>query len=163
MNKTLIAVIVVIVVIAGAIVVFGAHDSRNPNVTQTPPVSSTTPPTATGTTPVQPPPTPQLKGTVKGAVLLGPTCPVERIPPDPACAPKQYQTTIRIQPINPSAPYTTISTDAKGTFSVSLNPGTYTLTPQGGGSMPPTCRALEVQISSGETKNINLDCDTGIR
>lgn len=29
---------------------------------------------------------------VRGAVVLGPTCPAERIPPDPTCAPKPYAT-----------------------------------------------------------------------
>src|SRR5437764_398930 len=33
---------------------------------------------------------------VNGQVLLGPTCPVERIPPDPQCAPKPYSTLVTI-------------------------------------------------------------------
>src|ERR1035437_9718286 len=33
---------------------------------------------------------------ISGTVLLGPTCPVERIPPDPQCAPKPYSTSINI-------------------------------------------------------------------
>src|SRR5271169_551088 len=36
------------------------------------------------------------EGTVEGSVMLGPTCPVERIPPDPACAPRPYQTRITV-------------------------------------------------------------------
>ncbi|HSD12348.1 MAG TPA: Gmad2 immunoglobulin-like domain-containing protein, partial [Patescibacteria group bacterium] len=33
---------------------------------------------------------------VRGTVTIGPTCPVERIPPEPGCAPKPYATTLRI-------------------------------------------------------------------
>jgi len=102
-------------------------------------------------------------GTVSGSVLLGPTCPVERVPPDPQCAPKPYQTSIRVQSVHPSVPYTTISSDASGAFSISLYPGIYTFTPRGGNSMPPTCRAQQVTVEAGQTKHITLDCDTGIR
>lgn len=103
------------------------------------------------------------KGTVTGQVLLGPTCAVERVPPDPLCADKPYQTTIQVQSINPSAPYTTISTDASGAFSVSLDPGTYIFTPQGGASRFPICSAAQVVVFAGQTQTIKLHCDTGIR
>lgn len=108
-----------------------------------------------------------VEGTVKGQVLLGPTCPVERVPPDLQCADKPYQTTIRVQPIKHSASYTTVSTDASGAFSVSLDPGTYTFTPQGGGGalkfLLPFCSKAQVVVFAGQTQTINLHCDSGIR
>ena len=107
---------------------------------------------------------PSAKGIVHGQVLLGPTCPVERNPPDPNCAPRPYQTSIRVQPVSPSSPYMTITTDASGTFTVSIDPGTYTLQPQSqNNSVYPRCTATEVTVVAGQTQNVNLDCDTGIR
>lgn len=155
MNKIFIPLIVLVVLAGAAFVVFRQSSTPIPVTGVPPTTSSTTPPTPT--------PTPVAKGIVTGKVLLGPTCPVERIPPDPNCAPRPYQTTIRIQPINPSAPYMNISTDASGVFSISLDPGTYMFKPQGGASMPPTCRETQVVVSGGHAQTVNLDCDTGIR
>ncbi len=119
--------------------------------------------TTTKSTPPEPLPTHTQKGVVEGKVLLSPTCPVERIPPDPACAPRAYQTTIQIEPTKPLGSSISISSDASGAFKVSLNPGTYTFKPEGGASMLPTCPAMSVSVLANQTQTINLDCDTGIR
>ncbi len=161
-NKVLICGLVVIVIVAGGLWLLNAQ-GRSPQTVGTVSTSSSgTTASTSGTTPPTPQPILSQKGVVRGQVLLGPTCPVERNPPDPACAPKPYQTTIRIQPANPSAPYTTISTDASGSFSVSLDAGTYTFQPQGGNPLP-RCNEMQVEVSSGQSQTVNLDCDTGIR
>src|SRR3989338_9714702 len=41
---------------------------------------------------------------VKGTISLGPTCPVMRDPPDPACADKPYATAVTIRPLRASSP-----------------------------------------------------------
>lgn len=111
-----------------------------------------------------PSPAPGGEGTVTGQVLLGPTCPVERIPPEPQCAPRPYATTIHVQSAeNPSTPYATISSNASGAFSVSLDPGVYTFTAQGSASMPPTCRPVQVTVVANIIATTTIDCDTGIR
>ncbi len=114
-------------------------------------------------TPPSPAPAPSMQGTVRGTVMLGPTCPVEHYPPEPQCADKPYRTTIRVQPADSSIPYTTITSDANGAFSVSLDPGTYTFVPVGGNGMPPTCRPQQVAVAAGSSQSVSLTCDTGIR
>lgn len=101
---------------------------------------------------------------VSGRVVVSPTCPVERIPPDPACAPKGYATNIQI--VRRDRPqgimYKTIATDADGNFSIPLVPGAYTLTPQGG-AMLPRCSPTPVDVATGTITSVTLMCDSGIR
>lgn len=100
---------------------------------------------------------------VTGKVVLGPTCPVERIPPDPACAPRPYQTSIAIaRQTNPSVTYKTIATDASGTFSANLPPGEYVFTPKSGNPFP-RCTASSITVPSNGYATTTLQCDTGIR
>lgn len=113
--------------------------------------------------PPSPAPAPSAQGTVRGTVMLGPTCPVEHYPSEPQCADKPYRTTIRVQPANPSIPYTTITSDVNGAFSVSLDPGTYTFVPVGSNGMLPTCRPQQVAVAAESSQSVSLTCDTGIR
>jgi len=106
------------------------------------------------------------KGTVRGSVVLGPTCPVERIPPDPACAPKPYATKIDIYRVmNPSeALYETIATNQSGIFSVSLQRGLYLFVAHGGSPFPRCDQSgVDVLVDPGVTTSTTLNCDTGIR
>src|ERR1035437_9585171 len=66
------------------------------------------------------------KSGISGTVTLGPTCPVERIPPDPNCAPKFYSTSIAIYEVGHTNAVKTIQSDTNGAFSTELNPGNYT-------------------------------------
>ena len=102
-------------------------------------------------------------GKVHGQVLLGPTCPVERIPPDPACAPKPYKTKIQIFAAKISLhPYKIVVTDAAGKFNFSIKPGSYVLRSKGG-SFYPRCADLRIKVSARKTLNVKMTCDTGIR
>ncbi len=102
-------------------------------------------------------------GTVNGKVILGPTCPVESIPPNPQCAPKPYQTSVLISKnIETPTAFKTISTNPSGTFSVSLAPGEYDFYIQGA-SPYPRCTEQLVTVSAGKTSDITINCDTGIR
>ena len=102
-------------------------------------------------------------GAVRGSVILGPTCPVERIPPDPACAPKPYQTTIAIsRNIETPSAFETVQSDASGTFSVSLAPGEYDFYVQNQAILP-RCTEQVVTVTAGKTSKITINCDTGIR
>ncbi len=104
------------------------------------------------------------EGVIKGKVLLGPTCPVERIPPDPNCAEKPYQTKIQVIAVGSlkSSPYAVVDSNANGEYTVTLPVGEYALQPVGG-KMLPRCETKNVSIKSNETQEINLFCDTGIR
>lgn len=104
-------------------------------------------------------------GTVRGRVVLGPTCPVERVPPDPGCAPRPYQTAVAISFEAPSGEIKqikTVQTNSSGSFSVAFLPGTYFFQPQGG-SVYPRCENSEVVIDAGQVIDVTINCDTGIR
>lgn len=106
--------------------------------------------------------TPISAGIVHGNVILGPTCPVERIPPDPACAPKPYVTRIDIRYLITGAPYQSIATDSSGNFTLLLAPGAYVLSAQNGKTYP-RCTEVPVNVVKGTAQNITMYCDTGIR
>jgi putative hemolysin len=97
---------------------------------------------------------------VKGTVTLSPVCPVEKFPPDPACAPKPYSTSILI--LEGGATVKTIQSGADGTFSAELSPGAYTLRATGG-SVLPRCAEATIQIRPDETVTADISCDSGIR
>ncbi|MDP2665085.1 MAG: carboxypeptidase-like regulatory domain-containing protein, partial [bacterium] len=99
---------------------------------------------------------------VRGTVLLGPTCPVERIPPDPQCADKGYETTITVRHTGSSATFATGKSDATGAFEFSLPPGSYTLTASGG-TMLPRCNPIDVTVAASGYVTADISCDTGIR
>jgi hypothetical protein len=106
-------------------------------------------------------------GWLEGTISIGPICPVEKIPPDPACMPtaetyKAYPVTvftsdreIKITQLNPSL---------DGTFSTELPPGNYQVvleTPNkyvGGSNLP-----VAVSIVSQEKTMLSINIDTGIR
>ena len=101
-------------------------------------------------------------GKIIGKVLLGPTCPVERIPPDPNCAPKPYQTTVKVIDYSSSALVKETESDAGGNFQTVLPPGKYDVY-AGGGSVYPRCSPQTVEVNTGKVAEITLYCDTGIR
>lgn len=103
-------------------------------------------------------------GTVSGQVLLGPTCPVEKNPPDPNCADKPYQTSIYVLSKNsPEAKaFKVVKTDAQGKYTVTLPANEYSLQPQGG-SMLPRCETKDIVVAAGSNQIVNLACDSGIR
>lgn len=103
------------------------------------------------------------KGVISGKVTLGPTCPVERIPPDPNCAPRGYATSISvIENFGTQIVKTIIQSDAGGAFSVTLSPGTYILQAHGGNVLP-RCPDVSVEVKNGQTTTADISCDTGIR
>lgn len=99
---------------------------------------------------------------IQGIVLLGPTCPVERFPPDPNCADRPYATLVAVFPANDPVHAVRITeSDASGTFSVALPPGDYTL--GAGQSALPRCAHPAVTVTSGAYATTTIYCDTGIR
>jgi hypothetical protein len=104
-------------------------------------------------------------GNVVGHVVLGPVCPVERIPPDPACAPRPFKTTVNAWSTWTGSGYQPVSTDANGLFKLSLAPGAYTLAvlQPAGGSLYPRCTTVKISVVAKKTQNVTVNCDTGIR
>ena len=100
------------------------------------------------------------KGYLVGHITLSPTCPVERVPPDPACAPKPYPALLDISGTDNFFAEVHGATD--GSFSLTLEPGTYTLLIHQN-TLYPRCDSKNVTITAGATSTTDISCDTGIR
>jgi hypothetical protein len=100
---------------------------------------------------------------IKGTVLLGPTCPVMRNPPDPQCADKPYETSVYVyRAADPAHVFAVMQSSAEGQFQFSLPPGDYTLS-AGGGSMLPRCSQVSATVGPTGYTVQDVSCDTGIR
>ncbi len=99
------------------------------------------------------------KGYLKGQVTLSPVCPVERVPPDPNCAPKGFSTILQVTSRNFSIQ---VHTDSEGAFRMLLLPGTYNLTVKNGGRFP-RCESKEAIVKANSTTTLDISCDSGIR
>ncbi|MES2153623.1 MAG: hypothetical protein V4510_00620 [bacterium] len=101
---------------------------------------------------------------IHGHALMGPTCPVERNPPDPNCAPKPYHGTLRLtQGDDPTVTVKTFQTDDAGAFNVSANPGVYRIQSPESQSLPRCYTQETITVVTGRNVEANVDCDTGIR
>lgn len=99
---------------------------------------------------------------VRGSVQLGPTCPVERIPPEPQCAPKPYSTLISIYRKGSSYVFINTKSDANGHFEASMPPGEYTVAADGGNTLP-RCSPVSLVVEPNLYASTTIYCDTGIR
>jgi len=99
---------------------------------------------------------------VRGTVMIGPTCPVQRVPADPACADKPYATAILVYPKGALAPYVIGNSATTGAFTFMLPAGTYTIG-AGSGSALPRCTPVEVTVTADAYAVANITCDSGIR
>jgi hypothetical protein len=94
---------------------------------------------------------------IRGTVLAGPACPgPARI--DSPCPDRPVAMTVEV--VSGSAVAATFTTDAAGTFSVSVAPGTYTLRSRTGF---PILKSTDVVVGTGAYTTIELHADTGIR
>ncbi len=109
------------------------------------------------------PPT-SSSGGIVGDVLLGPTCPVERNPPDPQCADKPYQTILTVTNSDGTKIITQFSSDPSGYFKINLSTGSYLIKSSNTQNMLPRCSSNGViTVQSGVYTNTTVYCDTGIR
>jgi hypothetical protein len=103
-------------------------------------------------------------GTIKGTVTTSPTCPVERIPPEPGCAPKPYATAIKVRVEGTVAVIKTIQSNASGAFSASLPIGSYELEAvTENNAIFPRCGKIVAAVTADKTITADISCDTGIR
>ncbi len=99
---------------------------------------------------------------VQGTVSLGPTCPVERVPPDPQCAGKPYAAAIIVYRAGSQSVFIMGNSDTGGAFKFSLPPGSYTLKAISGNVFP-RCTPVNVQVPASGYASTAISCDTGIR
>ncbi len=102
-------------------------------------------------------------GTAVGTVMLGPTCPVERDPPDPECADKPYQTQLVVTSADGSKIIKESGSDASGKFYIELPPGEYALRSAAAGNILPYCQSPTFTIHANGSTEVTVSCDTGIR
>jgi len=99
---------------------------------------------------------------VTGTVSAGPTCPVERIPPDPSCADRPVSGAEIIFVNDAGVSVGRALSDAVGSLSISLPAGRYTLNPQPVRGLLGTAATQVILISNADVE-VTLRYDTGIR
>jgi len=101
---------------------------------------------------------------VTGRATAGPVCPVERNPPDPACAERPVAGAVLIVQSASGADVARTTTDQSGRFSLSLPPGAYRLVPQPVAGLMGGARPIEFQVKAGQRlPPLEVSYDTGIR
>ena len=107
-------------------------------------------------------------GILKGKISIGPICPVQKDPPDPACLPtketyKAWATAVWT--MNKKTKITTLDPTLDGNYQLGLPAGNYIIDFEvartngvGGSNLPAT-----VTIANLGTATFNIDIDTGIR
>lgn len=99
-------------------------------------------------------------GYLSGRVTISPVCPVERIPPDPQCAPKGYSLSINVVENNFLKQ---INSDANGYFDLNLPAGTYNLKPISVNVYPRCMETDNIIVKVNSSTTAQISCDSGIR
>ena len=101
---------------------------------------------------------------IRGMVLLGPTCPVIREPPDPDCADRPYATTLVVTTSDQSRVIKEFQSNDTGKFRVQVNPGEYAIRSTAASNILPYCSSSEViKVNASAYTETTVHCDTGIR
>ena len=100
---------------------------------------------------------------ISGIVLLGPTCPVVKDPPDPECADKPYATNLVITTSDQARVMTEFTSDINGKFNVPLVPGEYAIRSAAAANILPYCSHDVLKVETNRFTDIIVSCDTGIR
>ena len=95
--------------------------------------------------------------------VAGPACPVERIPPDPACAPRPVAGATVVVQDGQNKSVTTVVLDAHGAAIVALPVGDYVVQPQRVTGLLGTAQTANVTVVDGTLTPVVLSYDTGIR
>ncbi len=115
-------------------------------------------------TPAIPTVSPKTTSGISGTVMLGPSCPVMRNPPDPQCADKPYKAALVVTTPDGSRVVAEFSSDAAGKFKVSLPPGEYIIRSASTTNFYPRCSSTDnVIVKAGIFTDAAVSCDTGIR
>ena len=100
-------------------------------------------------------------GTIRGRVLLAPTCPVEQV--SSPCPPRRLSdVVVRVVDARGRVLATTTSNDA-GRFEVEVRPGSFLLTGSIEQDPARSVRPARVQVVAGTVTRANVLVDSGIR
>jgi hypothetical protein len=100
---------------------------------------------------------------IRGTATAGPVCPVERNPPDPACAPRPVAGATIVVRDGSGAQVAVAISGADGTYFVAVPPGEYVVEPQPVQGVLGTAPKQPATVAAGAVTEITLDYDTGIR
>jgi len=103
-------------------------------------------------------------GGISGTLTAGPTCPVQRQPPDPACAERPVAGA-HVRVTRPDGVLVaTVTADVAGHFTLELAPGTYVVAPQPVEGLMGTPAEQDVTVAAdGSMAEVSFSYDTGIR
>jgi hypothetical protein len=99
---------------------------------------------------------------ISGRVTAGPVCPVERVPPDPACAARPVVGAVILVRDATGGEVGRATTDAEGRYVVYVEAGAYVVVPQPANGLMGTPSSQQVTVDGGLT-TVDLSYDTGIR
>lgn len=100
---------------------------------------------------------------IRGSVFIGPTCPVQRNPPDPACADRVFAANFRVRN-SANVVVKEFSSLDDGTFSVLLPVGTYSIEQMPGALYPRmSSQTMGIVVKANQFTAITITFDTGIR
>jgi carboxypeptidase family protein len=99
---------------------------------------------------------------VRGKATAGPVCPVERVPADPACAPRPVVGAVVVVRDGAGTEVGRATTGPDGTYVVPVPPGPYTVTGEKTQGMMRAPGPQPVTVAEGMAV-VDLSYDTGIR
>lgn len=102
-------------------------------------------------------------GSLSGRATAGPVCPVEQVPPDPACAPRPVAGAIIVVRDPQGREVARATTDADGRYRLTLPAGEYVVEPQAIAAYPGPAESKPVTIAPGGSVTADVGYDTGIR
>ena len=100
---------------------------------------------------------------IAGRATAGPVCPVEQVPPDPACAARPVAGAVLVIRDRSGAEVQRIKTAADGSFAAKVAPSAYVVEPQPVEGLMGTPGAQDVLVNAGPATTIEIVYDTGIR
>jgi hypothetical protein len=100
---------------------------------------------------------------VRGTVTAGPTCPVEREPPDPGCAERLVAGAVLVFTDAGGLEVARVTSAADGTFTVELAPGAYHVSAEPVEGLMGTPGPMDVEVKAGQPTELQVSYDTGIR
>ncbi len=100
---------------------------------------------------------------ISGKATAGPVCPVERVPPDPACEPRPVADAVIVIRDASGDEVARATTGADGTYFAALAPGSYSVQPLATKGILGVPGPAGVTVVDGFTTTVDLAFDTGIR
>lgn len=102
-------------------------------------------------------------GSLNGTAVAGPTCPVVTDPPQAGCEDRHVEGARLVIVDQAGDAVATVVTGPDGRFQVDLAPGTYQVQAQPVEGLMHTAAPVTVHVASGESAEVTISYDTGIR